>query len=158
LADAYTFALRMAGPGDAELLWETFRTSRPESYVALPDNLLRVQHRAREAAYSASYPGAENCVVVTAGRNAGRVLVWWSDEECRIVDLAILPDERGRGLGELVVRSLADEAKRAGKPLRASVPSDNPGALRLYQRIGFNVVSRDGANFALELPAPKTLG
>jgi len=148
----------MAGPGDAELLWETFRTSRPESYEMLPENLLRMQHRAREAAYSASYPGAENCVIVTAGRPVGRVLVWWSDDECRVVDLAILPAERGRGLGELVVRSLADEAKRAGKPLRASVASDNPGALRLYQRVGFNVVSNEGATLALELAPPKTLG
>src|SRR5207302_5532398 len=87
MAGAFTFALRMAGPDDAELLWQAFLAGRPTSHTTLPEALLRNQHRAREAAYAAGYPGIENCVIVTAGRPVGRLLVWWSDDECRVVDL-----------------------------------------------------------------------
>ena len=94
MAGAFTFALRMAGPDDAELLWQAFLAGRPTSHTTLPEALLRNQHRAREAAYAAGYPGIENCVIVTAGRPVGRLLVWWSDDECRVDDLVILPAER----------------------------------------------------------------
>lgn len=154
MAGAFTFALRMAGPDDAELLWQAFLASRPTSHTALPEPLLRNQHRAREAAYAAGYPGLENCVIVTAGRPVGRLLVWWSDDECRVVDLVILPADRRQGLAGLVLASLVDEAKRAGKPLRATLPAENVTAQRLYHRLGFRLVSNDGASLAVEVPAP----
>jgi len=154
MAGAFTFALRMAGPDDAELLWQAFLAGRPTSHTTLPENLLRNQHRAREAAYAAGYPGLESCVIVTAGRPVGRLLVWWSDDECRVVDLVILPADRRQGLAGLVLASLVDEAKRAGKPLRATLAAENVTAQRLFQRLGFQLVSSDGASLAVEVPAP----
>jgi ribosomal protein S18 acetylase RimI-like enzyme len=110
-----------------------------------------MQHRARETAYAAGYGGAESSLILVSGRPAGRLLVWRSDLEHRLVDIAILPSERGRGLASAVLRSLIHEARDCAKPLRLTVATDNPAALRLYRRLGFEVTAGDAANLALEI-------
>lgn len=56
--------------------------------------------------------------------------------------VAVAPAAQGRGLGERLVRALADEAIRRGcTRLLLEVRADNAPALRLYERLGF---ARDG--------------
>jgi len=146
-----SFALRAVGPADRELLWEIFRSSRAGPLADLPEALLRMQQRAQEAAYDAAYGGAENSLILVSGRPAGRVLVWRSELEHRVVDIAILPSERGRGLATAVLRSIIEEARDSAKPLRLTVATDNPAALRLYRRLGFEITAGDALNLALEM-------
>jgi ribosomal protein S18 acetylase RimI-like enzyme len=153
LSDVSSFALRVVGPADRELLWELFRSSRAGPLADLPEGLLRMQHRARDASYAANFPGANDCLVMVSDRPAGRVLVWRSELEHQIVDIAVLPPYRGRGVGTWVLRSLIDEAQRSHKPLRLTVATDNTAALRLYRRLGFEVTGRDVMNMAMEIPA-----
>lgn len=148
-----TFELRAAGPDDAELLWEIFRSSRAGALAGLPEELVRMQHRAREEAYSAAFPGATDNLIVIAGRIAGRVLVSRTESEHRVIDIAVLPAEQGHGLGTAVLQSLAGEAAAAGKPLRLTVATNNSGALNVYRRLGFVVVRDDGVDMEMEIPA-----
>ena len=115
-----------------------------------------MQHRAREASYAAAHPGADDLVITVAGRPAGRVLVWRSEHEHHIVDIAILPTHRNQGLGTLVLRSLIDEARRCDRALRLIVATDNASALRLYRSLGFETRSEDVMNIEMEIAAPKT--
>ncbi len=135
-----------------EVLWEIFRSSLSAGLEGLPDPMLKMQHRAREAAYKAAFPGATDSLLLVNGQVAGRVLVSRSELEHRVVDLAIMPHHRGRGLGTQLLRSLAEEASLAGKPLRLTVAAGNR-ALSLYRQIGFHVVSADEANLSLEIAA-----
>ena len=142
--------LRVAGPDDGEVLWEIFRSSRAGALPGLHEPLLQMQHRAREAAYRAAYPDATDDLIVIGDAVVGRVLVSRSQDEHRVIDIAVMQEHQGRGVGTRVLRSLAEEASAAGKPLRLTVATDNRAA-RLYRRIGFAIVSSDDANFQLEL-------
>jgi ribosomal protein S18 acetylase RimI-like enzyme len=61
-----------------------------------------------------------------------------SDEEASFRMLVVDPSAQGRGIGELLVRTCLDRARRAGK--RRMVLSTDPvmtAAHRLYERLGF---------------------
>nr|WP_276575805.1 GNAT family N-acetyltransferase [Bradyrhizobium zhengyangense] len=54
-----------------------------------------------------------------------------------IVDWAIVPEMRGRGIGTAILQSLMEEARQTNREIRLKVASSNPAALRLYLRLGF---------------------
>lgn len=62
------------------------------------------------------------------------------------VSMGVLPQDRGRGVGALLIDSLVSAARDAKLPgLSLSVETDNY-ALRLYERLGFNRVNEaDGS-------------
>ena len=56
-----------------------------------------------------------------------------------MIDIALLPEQRGRGIGTMLLEQLVGEARRAGKAVRLRVLRTNR-ALSLYRRLGFRVV------------------
>jgi ribosomal protein S18 acetylase RimI-like enzyme len=72
------------------------------------------------------------------GELAGVALCWRSGW---LKDLAVHPDERGRGLGEALCRHVFREFSRRGVgSVGLKVDADNPtGAVRLYRRVGMRV-------------------
>jgi len=54
-----------------------------------------------------------------------------------IVDISLFPTQRGRGLGADLIRQSQQDAAALGRGMRLHVKSSNPGARRLYQRLGF---------------------
>ena len=83
------------------------------------------------------------------GGLAGCALHWDSGW---LKDLAVRASERGRGLGEALVRQgLAEFQRKGARRLGLKVDAANPtGALRLYERLGF-VTERREAVWALSL-------
>ena len=75
-------------------------------------------------------------MIEQAGVAIGRLYVArWPDDIC-IIDIALLPEHRGRGLGGRMLQALLDEAATTGKSVSMHVEINNP-ALHLYQRLGF---------------------
>lgn len=57
---------------------------------------------------------------------------------CELTRVGILKDLHGRGLGEEFVRCLLRNAAREGRDMaRLLAGSENPAALRLYEKLGF---------------------
>jgi ribosomal protein S18 acetylase RimI-like enzyme len=100
-----------------------------------------MQFDAQRTDYIARFPGAVQSIVLEGGKPAGQTWVYRSDEEIRLLDIALLPERRNSGTGAILLLQLQDEARRAGKPLRHSVYKDNEDALRFYRRLGFAVVA-----------------
>ena len=76
----------------------------------------------------------------------------WIDEwkdQIRLVDIALMPEWRGRGLGETLVREVLDRGRAAGKPVTIHVEAYNP-ALRMYERLGFERVDTNGVYFLMK--------
>ena len=82
-------------------------------------------------------------MILVGGEPAGRLYVARWPEELRIVDIALLPRFRGRGVGTTLLRQLMDEADAAGKPISIHVEVNNP-ARSLYDRLGFEVAEDRG--------------
>jgi ribosomal protein S18 acetylase RimI-like enzyme len=97
---------------------------------------LRMQHAAQRADYWRNYDTARFHVVTCDGVDAGRLYVERSDGELCIVDIALLADYRGRGIGGVLLSRLLAEADQDGLAVRIHVEHGNP-AQRLYLRHGF---------------------
>jgi GNAT superfamily N-acetyltransferase len=70
--------------------------------------------------------------------------VWW------IIQVQLLPEVQGRGIGAALIRGLAAEARSAGVALKLKVLKTNP-ARRLYERLGFVVVGDDEHGLEMQL-------
>ena len=78
------------------------------------------------------------------------------DEATPEVSAAVLPGQRGRGIGTALLEALEREARNRGiDRLSLSVERENP-AVALYQRLGFRPLDREGnaLTMVVELERP----
>jgi ribosomal protein S18 acetylase RimI-like enzyme len=147
--------LRPAGPDDDTLLRRVYASVRADELAQVQwsdevkDVFLRHQFDAQHAHYRENYVGASFDVIEVDGEPVGRLYVArWSDE-IRIMDIALLPEHRGAGVGTALLRELLDEGAQSGKRVSIHVEMNNP-ALRLYERLGFAPVDQTGVYLRLE--------
>lgn len=107
---------------------------------ALADLLLRQQFAGQSATYRAVFPAASFDIVEVDGEPVGRIVTDAAQGVLRLVDIALLPEWRGRGIGTRLLCALQADAEAACVPLRLSVARANAGARRLYARLGFHPV------------------
>ncbi len=65
------------------------------------------------------------------------------------MDIALLPEHRGRGIGTRLVQDVLDEARASGRSVSLHVEETNP-AKRLYERMGFVDVEDRGVYILME--------
>jgi ribosomal protein S18 acetylase RimI-like enzyme len=117
---------------------------------------LRMQFEAQRRHYTTYYPAAAHDVVLVDGEPAGRLYVDRGEQEICVVDIALLPEYRGRGIGADLLTPILDEADAAGKTVSIHVEHSNR-ARRLYERLGFVEVADQGVYALLErTPQAKT--
>jgi ribosomal protein S18 acetylase RimI-like enzyme len=121
---------------------------------AQKDAFLRMQFDAQDAWWRENYGDASFDVILVAGEPAGRLYVHRGRSEIRIVDIALLPEHRGNGIGTRLLEELLAEGDAGGKSVTIHVERMNP-ALRLYERLGFSVAEDKGVYLFLER-APTT--
>jgi ribosomal protein S18 acetylase RimI-like enzyme len=107
------------------------------------------QFTAQDAHYREHYPGATLDVIELDGKPAGRLYVHRCASDIRIMDIALAPAYRGRGIGSGLLHSLMAEAQASTCKLSIHVEINNP-ARRLYERLGFRVAGEHGVYLLLE--------
>ncbi|TML57675.1 MAG: GNAT family N-acetyltransferase [Actinobacteria bacterium] len=149
--------LRPVEPGDEEFLLRVYGSTRAEELAVVPwddtqkDAFLRSQFDAQDAWWRENYSDARFEVIVVDGEPAGRLYVHRGNSEMRIVDIALLPEHRGGGIGTRLLEELLAEGDADGKSVTIHVERFNP-ALRLYERLGFKVAEDKGVYLFLERP------
>jgi GNAT superfamily N-acetyltransferase len=139
--DALTF--RNLQPGDEAALFRLYAAVRSEELgmagwePELRDPLLRIQFDAQRGSYRAQYPDADERLIVRDGTPIGWVIVDRSGAGLHGIDIALLADERSRGIGTHVIQALQEEAAAANGPMAITVQRPNVRALALYRRLGF---------------------
>lgn len=101
---------------------------------------LKWQFDLQRREYDARFPDAEYNVILIDNQPAGRIWIGRTDEQIRLLDIALLPQFQNRGVGTVLIRNLIDEAKVTGKRLRHMVFVLNNDAHRFYERLGFVVI------------------
>ena len=114
-------------------------------------SFLRMQFEAQHRWYREQMPDASFDVVLVEGKAAGRLYVDRREDEIRIVDIALLPEHRNRGIGSLLLGQLVAEADQERKPLTIHVERGNRARL-LYERLGFREIEDKGVYLLLERP------
>jgi ribosomal protein S18 acetylase RimI-like enzyme len=134
---------------DLPFLFAVYASTRAEELAPVPwtdtqkTAFLTQQFNAQHTDYQHNYVRAEWLVVMRAGTSVGRLYIDRNAREHSVIDIALLPEHRGHGIGGAIMRDLMDEAQAAGKPLTIYVEKYNP-ALRLYRRLGFQTVEDKG--------------
>lgn len=156
-------ALRSIQPGDEEVLHTIFAATREAERQQFGwsapewDAFTRQQFAAQHAQYMHGYANPTFSIVLRGGEDggpaqiAGRLYVDRTSAEIRIIDIALLPDHRRRGLGGRLLRALADESDACGAPLGLHVEKNNP-ILSAYERLGFQVQDDRGVYLYLQRP------
>jgi ribosomal protein S18 acetylase RimI-like enzyme len=141
--------LRPVSREDDAFLARVYASSRAEE-LAVTDwsetqkaDFCRSQFDAQSAYYTANYSEASFQVIERDGWPVGRLYVDRWEKEIRIVDITLLPDFRGSGIGTRLLRDLQDEARSTGKSLTIHVERFNR-ALAFYKRLGFVQVEDKG--------------
>ena len=146
--------LRPAAEADEPFLRHVYGTTRSDELAAMSwgeatrEAFLDQQFTAQAVDYRRRFPEARFLVVEREGKPIGRLYLADSDDAVHVLDIALLPQHRGHGLGEALLRWVAE----GGRRLTLSVARWNP-AQRLYLRLGFTVVADDGVYLAMERPA-----
>jgi ribosomal protein S18 acetylase RimI-like enzyme len=157
---AGTLDLRPERDDDREFRYRLFCDSRQPEFALLPppvyQQIMAHQFHAQTAGYRGQFPQARFDIIELAGERIGRIVVDRPGTMMHIVDQAIVPLLRGRGIGTAIMRVLMDEAQAAGLPVRLEVASENDPAYRLYQRLGFVPIESAPLYMRLEWRAPTT--
>ena len=135
--------------GDEEFLFSVYASTRKEEMDLVDWNLaqkeafLRMQFCAQSHAYTENYPDAEFQVILLDGQPIGRLYVHRMRDEIQVIDISLLPQHRGQGIGTHLLNGILEEGTESNLPVTIYVKRFNP-ALHLYERLGFRQASDDG--------------
>jgi ribosomal protein S18 acetylase RimI-like enzyme len=153
--------LRAERPEDQDLAAEIYASTRAEEIALATDwtaeqrvAFLRFQADAQWNHYAAYYPKAQRWIVEVDGAPAGRLYLDTREDEIRVVDIALLPQFRGSGMGTALLEVVLQRAAAAGLAVRIHVEKMNP-AMSLYRRLGFVVVEDKGVYDFMEWRAKR---
>lgn len=113
------------------------------------DEFLRMQFEAQHTHYQKYYAGSDFFIIERDAERIGRFYMARFEKEFILIDIALTPEWRNKGIGTPLIQDFLDEAKRAGKPVHLHVEKFNP-AQRLYKRLGFSVIEDRGVNDYME--------
>ena len=156
-----TIALRPVGPDDNDFLMEVYGSTRAEELALAPwtdeqrGAFIHHQFTAQQEHYAQHYPSANHDIIVSNGRQVGRLYVARLDREIRIIDITLLPGERNAGIGSYLIRELLREAERTKRSVRIWVEEFNP-SLHLFERFGFSRSEQQGIHVLMEWTGDKT--
>jgi ribosomal protein S18 acetylase RimI-like enzyme len=134
---AVPVVLREATEADRTFLFDVFaRTMR-----RVIDDTWGWDERWQRANFSRRFVGYDVSVIEADGRSVGGLFLEHRPDTIYIHEIQILPEYQGRGIGGTVIRGVIERAAGRGVPVGLSVVPANPRAQRLYERLGFAVIS-----------------
>jgi ribosomal protein S18 acetylase RimI-like enzyme len=113
---------------------------------------LQWQFEAQTVHYDEQYDGADFLIIEQHGATIGRLYVDRREDEIEVIDIALIPECRGSGLGSCLLHDVMREAEQSGKRVKIYVENFNP-ARRLYDRLGFQHVDTNGVYHIMKWPA-----
>jgi len=144
--------------GDMEFLSRLYRSTREDELSRTPwdepekQAFINMQFSAQHEHYQKHYPDALWLIIEQGGTQIGRLYFERWDTEHRIIDIALIPEARAKGLGGAILSDLMeDAAANGGKNIGIHVEKQNP-AISLYRRMGFTVVEDKGVYDLLRWP------
>lgn len=153
-AGAPAVALRPATPADEPFLAAVYAATRADEMTAFGFDaatagaFLSQQFTAQDRSYRQAYPAARFDIILVGGQPAGRLYVDRGREAVHVIDIALLPEHRGRGIGTRLLRDLLAEAAATDRAVTLSALRGGR-VLELYARLGFVQTGGDDVYVAL---------
>ena len=140
------FALRPETDADIPFLMRLFASTREQELAAVPWNaeqkqaFLASQFQAQRHHYRSYFSDCAFDVIAQHGEPAGRLYLQARQTQLHIIDIALLPERRRRGIGTAILEALQAAGRAGGKGVGIMVEKFNP-AMRLYRRLGFTDIA-----------------
>lgn len=128
---------------DDLFLYEVYASTRREEVAAWgwdeaqQEVFLKMQLRGRDQSYRLQEQQLEDQIILFEDRHAGRLIVSRAGSWIRLVDITLLPQYRGRGIGTFLIEQLCGKAAECGGIVQLEVSKVNTAAARLYRRLEF---------------------
>ena len=114
---------------------------------------LRQQFDAQHRWYQTHFAGGDFDLILERGEPVGRLYVYRQAHDLNVIDIALLPAHRGRGLGTFLMRAVLAEAARDGQTVSLHVEVFNR-ARTLYDQLGFRPVGEEGVYVGMRWEPP----
>jgi ribosomal protein S18 acetylase RimI-like enzyme len=155
VAEEWDELMRPALDADDAFLFDVFCTTKRDQVAALPNphlaaHFLRIEYTAQNRRFAVRFPGYERWVVLVEGEPAGRLYLHRAPSLLQIVDITLLPEHRGLGLGRRLMELVLDEAAAHDQSVTLRMSRDNPRAANLYDTVGFRLVNEDDLDVYFE--------
>ncbi|HEX7813771.1 GNAT family N-acetyltransferase [Dyella sp.] len=152
---ARSLVLRHAIDEDMPFLRRLYGQTRAQELAAVPwprdmlerflDDQFALQHRH----YVNQFGTAQFLIIEHQGRPIGRLYVEKLAAGYHIIDISIVDNQQGQGLGSALIKHLQVQAGGEGLGVSLHVNVYNPHARRLYERLGFRSIAEEGTYLAM---------
>lgn len=147
--------LRPATDADLDFLHRLYATTREDELTQVPWTpeqkaaFVSQQFHAQHQFWHENYTDTSWDLVLLDGEPVGRLYVARWPDDIRVVDIALMPERRGGGLGTRLLRDVLAEGDASGRKVSIHVEIYNP-ARRLYERLGFVLAQEKGVYLLME--------
>lgn len=149
------YTLRPVLEEDEALLLEIYSSTRADEMTLVPwdaaqkQAFLQMQFSAQQNHYRAYFPQAAHEMVLAEGQPIGRLYIDRRETAIHILDVTLLPQIRGRGIGTQIIQDLMKEAAQQNKSLTIYIEGFDR-SLGLFERLEFVKTSENGASWLME--------
>jgi len=147
--------LRSMTPADENFLCQLYASTREEELAVLgwsdeqKDAFLAMQFNAQHKFYLENFTQADFHIMQLGQDSIGRLYLDYRKDEIRIIDIALLPQYRNKGIGSAFIKDILAEAAQKSLAVRIHVEHYNR-ALALYKRLGFRKIGDEGVYYLME--------
>lgn len=155
-----SLGLRSEREADAAFMQALYGSARADEMAQVnwpreqAERFIAQQFYAQRAHYRKHYPGAAFLVVEFDAEPVGRLYLYETGSELRLMDIILRPERRGRGLGRELLLAVVERALAQRLEVTLHVEPFNP-ARDWYERLGFERVEVRGVYWFMRLPVEK---
>jgi ribosomal protein S18 acetylase RimI-like enzyme len=157
LSDFPPYTVRPAVPEDEPFIRRlhsiTLRSQLPFEYTELTDEqieaIVNQQLDAQTYHYSSNYPHAEISIIERDGVPVCRLIIIEFDDEIRLGDIMVLPEQMNNGICTHVMRTYIEKGLATNRIIRLHVEKINR-AIRLYEREHFVIIQDLASHWLME--------
>lgn len=130
---------------DIPFLCKVYKSTRMDEFNGVGwserelDSFLTSQFEFQHKFYQQNWPNANYEIILEGGNRIGRIYHDTREDEIRVIDIALLPEYRGKGIGGQIMKDIIAKARSLGKTVRIHVEKLN-SAMSLYKRLGFKQI------------------
>ena len=156
-------SLRPSRSGDRAFERMVHDASRWDLWLADADpdeirDIVAMQHTAQSEGYGHQFPDALYFIIEKTGTACGRLVLDFSGNTVHVVDIALIPEAQGKGIGPCVLQAVQNIAGQIGAPVVLMTQTMNTPALRLYKKLGFQLLDRPNPAYVrLSWTMPKAI-
>ncbi len=139
------FSLRHAQDGDIPRLRLLYADTRADEMSSVPwaqtakQQFLDQQFNLQHQHYLKHYPDADFLVIERDGVVQGRYYLSRKPPEHLIIDICLMAQQRGHGIGRVLIEESQREAALLGRGMHLHVIKYNTRAQQLYEKLGFRI-------------------